>query len=73
MNRVQKGMAKPIGTFLKCFFATVLTQWLIELQDGHNLFTLDWDMCRKLITAGFIANLPVIINHLNPAYRNYGR
>jgi len=68
-----KLLSTPFGTFLKAFAATVLTQYLIELQQGHQLFTMDKVMIGKLITAGLISNLPVIINWLNPHYSGYGK
>ena len=61
-----KLLSTAFGTFLKAFTATVLTQYLIELQQGHQLFTMDKVMVAKLITAGLVSNLPVIINWLNP-------
>lgn len=73
MTKVQKGLAGPFGTFVKAFVATLLTQYLIELQDGRELFTWDVMMLQKLCTAGLVSNLPVIINWLNPAYKNYGK
>lgn len=68
-----KLLSTAFGTFLKAFTATVLTQYLIELQEGHQLFTMDLPMTQKLLTAGIVANLPVIINWLNPQYKGYGR
>jgi hypothetical protein len=62
----------PLGTFLKAFLATVLTQYLIELQQGTELFSWDMPMLQKLLTAGVVANLPSIINYLNPYYKGYG-
>ena len=67
-----KLLSTPFGTFLKAFAATVLTQYLITLQEGHQLFTMDRAMIEKLLTAGIVSNLPVIINWLNPHYQGYG-
>jgi len=67
-----KLLSTAFGTFLKAFTATVLTQYLIELQQGHQLFTMDKVMVAKLLTAGLVSNLPVIINWLNPTYKGYG-
>ena len=66
-------LTTPFGTFLKGFAATVLTQYLIELQNGGQLFTMDIVMIQKLLTAAIVANLPVIINWLNPKYEGYGK
>lgn len=66
-------VVKPGVTFMKYFMASILTQLLIELQEGHDLFTWDQQMVNKLLTAGIVSNLPVIINWLNPTYKHYGR
>ena len=66
-------LSTPFGTFIKSFIATILTQYLIELQQGTNLFSCDIMMIQKLFTAGLVANLPVIINWLNPSYQGYGK
>lgn len=73
MKTVNKIMASPFGSFLKGLMAIILTQYLIELQQGHELFSMDKVMLKKLLTAALVANLPVIINWLNPAYKNYGK
>lgn len=73
VKKINIAFAKPLGSFLKAFMATVLTLWLVELQQGHQLFDGTWAMAKKLLTGGIIANLPVIINWLNPQYKNYGR
>ena len=73
MDKINITFAKPLGSFLKAFLATILTLWLVELQQGHQLFDGTWTMAKKLLTGGVIANLPVIINWLNPKYTNYGR
>ena len=67
-----KLLSTPFGTFIKAFVGTILTQYLIELQQGHQLFTMDKAMLAKLLTAGLVSNLPVIINWLNPHYQGYG-
>jgi hypothetical protein len=70
---VSKAMAKPIGTFLKAFLSTILTLWLVKIQEGHELFSGDMAMVKTLLTGGIVANLPVIINWLNPQYKGYGK
>ena len=73
MKKLSKIMATPFGSFIKSFVATILTMWLVELQQGHELFTYDMVFIKKIITAAVVANLPVIINWLNPSYKNYGK
>ena len=67
-----KILSSPIGTFLKTFVSTVLTLWLIELSNGTTLFSLDYAMIEKLATGGIVSALPVIINWMNPSYKQYG-
>lgn len=69
---MKKLFAKPVGTFLKAFISTILTLYLVELQQGHQLFSMDEVMLQKLLTGALVANLPVIINWLNPHYEGYG-
>lgn len=71
-NKFTKSLTTPLASFIKVFLATVLTQYLIELQEGHQLFSWDLPMIQKLLTAGVVANLPVVINFLNPSYSHYG-
>lgn len=72
-NKLSKFMTTPLGGLLKHFVFIVLTQYLIELESGHNLFTLDNAMVNKLLTAGIVSCLPVILNWINPNYKNYGK
>lgn len=73
MKNLNKTLTTPFGSFVKVFVATILTQYLIELQNGHDLFSWDIPMIKKLLTAGVISNLPVIVNYLNPQYQHYGK
>lgn len=72
-NKVNQFLTTPTGGFVKVFLACILTQYFIELQQGHDLFSLDLAMVKKLLTAALISNLPVIINWLNPSYTQYGK
>lgn len=65
-------LTTPAGTFIKGFVSIILSLWLVELTNGHDLFSFDIAMVKKLLTAGIVANLPVIINWLNPQYLAYG-
>jgi hypothetical protein len=69
---MEKLFSSPLGSFLKAFIATTLTLYLVELQQGHQLFSMDGIMLQKLLTGALVANLPVIINWLNPRYEGYG-
>lgn len=72
-TKFTRWMTSPLASFLKVFVASMLTQYLIELQDGHQLFSWDLAMIQKITTAGVVANLPVVINFLNPSYQHYGK
>jgi len=61
------------ASWLKVFASAVLGAYLIELQNGINLFSWDLNMVEKLLTAGVVSTLPIIINWLNPADDRYGK
>lgn len=65
----RKIMAGPFGTFLKVFLSTVLTLW-VAMDD---LWCMDITSIKALASAGVIAGMPVILNYLNPEYKNYGK
>jgi len=64
----RKLMASPIGTFLKVFLSTVLTMWIAM----DNIFAVDVTALRAIISAGVVSAMPVVLNYLNPEYKNYG-
>lgn len=49
--------------------STVLTLW-IAMDD---LWCMDIESIKALATAGVVAGMPVILNYLNPEYKNYGK
>jgi len=61
------------ASWLKVFASAVLGAYLIELQNGINLFSWDLAMVEKLLTAGVVSTLPIIINWLNPSDTRYGK
>jgi len=66
-------LSSPLGTFIKSFLSIVLAMWVAELSNGHDLFSFDIVMAKKLIVAGIIPNIHVLINWLNPQYTQYGK
>ena len=68
-----KLLSTPFGTFIKGFLSIVLAMWVAELTNGHDLFSMDVAMIKKLIVAGLVPNVHVLINWLNPEYKGYGR
>ena len=69
---IMKFLNTIYGSWVKVFLSAVLTMYLAELTQGHDLFSLDILMVKKLITAGVVALLPVILNFLNPNDPRYG-
>ena len=61
------------ASWLKVFISSVFGAYLIMLQEGTNLFSWDLAMVEKLLTAGVVSTLPIIINWLNPADERYGK
>jgi hypothetical protein len=61
-------MASPIGTFIKTFLSTLLSLAIV----AGDLFTIDAHGLKTMVSAATVSALPVIINWLNPQYKNYG-
>lgn len=70
--KLNKILTTPIGTFLKGFTSIVLAMWVSELTQGHDLFSMDIAMIKKLMVAGIVPNIHVLINWINPEYKQYG-
>ena len=61
------------ASWLKVFASAVLGAYLIELQNGVNLFSWNLEMVESLLTVGVVSMIPIIINWLNPADDRYGK
>jgi len=61
------------ASWLKVFASAVLGAYLIELQNGRQLFDWTFDMVESLLTVGVVSMIPIIINWLNPADERYGK
>ena len=61
------------ASWLKVFASAVLGAYLIELQNGRQLFNWTFDMVESLLTVGVVSMIPIIINWLNPADERYGK
>jgi hypothetical protein len=68
-----KNLNTIYASWLKVFIAAVLGAYLVELQNGTNLFSWSLDMVESLLTVGVASLLPIIINYLNPSDTRYGR
>jgi hypothetical protein len=62
-----------IGSYVKVFLTTVVAVYMAELSSGHDMFTFDIPMAKKLISAGVVSVLPIIHNALNPSDTRYGK
>ena len=69
---MNKFFSTAIGSYCKIFISGVLTLYMAEMSNGVDLFSFDWSMGKKLISAGVISVLPVIYNSLNPHDLRYG-
>lgn len=61
------------ASWLKVFASAVLGAYLVELQNGRQLFNWTFDMVESLLTVGVVSMIPIIINWLNPADDRYGK
>ena len=61
------------ASWLKVFASAVLGAYLIELQNGRQLFNWTFDMVESLLTVGVVSMIPIIINWLNLADDRYGK
>lgn len=67
---MQNFLTTPVGSYLKTLLAVVLTLVLTQLASGLNFWQLDWGVVGN---GALVSFLPVIINALNPKYKQYGR
>lgn len=71
--KFKKFLNTAYGSYFKVFLSAVLTIYLADLTEGHDLFSMDIHMGKKLMTAGTVAVLPVILNALNSEDKRYGK
>jgi len=67
-----KGLNTIYASWLKVFISAVLGAYLVELQNGTQLFDWSIDMVESLLAVGVASTLPIIINYLNPTDHRYG-
>ena len=68
-----KNLNTIFASWLKVFVSAILGAYLIELQNGVNLFSWNLEMIESLLTVGVVSVIPIIINWLNPSDTRYGR
>ena len=67
---ISKFFTTPLGSFVKHFLTAFLTVLIAENQKGIVCF--DSQCLKSALIAATFAILPVILNWLNPNYKNYG-
>lgn len=72
MKKIQAFFSTALGSWVKTFLTTILALWLAELSAGHDIFSFDMVLVKKLLTAAVISTLPVLLNILNPTDPRYG-
>lgn len=58
------------GSYLKVFVTVMLTTYLAM---GKDVFDLDAESIKMLISAAFTSSIPILINALNPNDPRYGK
>ncbi len=61
-----------LGSYVKIFLSAVIAVYMAELSVGHDLFSMDIVMLKKLASAGVASVLPVLYNAMNPNDTRYG-
>jgi hypothetical protein len=69
---MNKFFSTALGSYVKVFLTAVIAVYMAELSTGHDMFTFDFTMAKKLISAGVVSVLPVIHNAMNPNDTRYG-
>lgn len=67
---ISKIMASPFGSFLKAFVVALLSLLAARHKDGTLCF--DANCIKDLLLASTFAIIPVVINWINPEYKQYG-
>ena len=66
-----KTFTGPLGTFLKGFITAVLTTLVYEYQT-NGVICNTIECIKPILWSGVFATLPVVLNWLNPHYKQYG-
>ena len=67
---ISKFFASPVGTFIKAFVVALLSLLAARQKDGTLCF--DANCIKDILFSSVFAIIPVIINWINPEYKNYG-
>lgn len=64
-----KNWKKVLSSYVRVFLTGILTLWINNKMD---IFSINMDMAKSLVSAGVSALVLVIFNSLNPKYDRYG-
>ena len=67
---ISKFFASPVGTFVKAFVVALLSLLAARQKDGTLCF--DANCIKDILISSTFAIIPVVINWINPEYKNYG-
>ena len=66
-------LATPLGSFVKGFSSILLAMYVSEIVTAGTIFMpVTKDLISKLVIAGVVPNIQILINWINPEYKNYG-
>lgn len=66
-------MTTPLGSFVKGFFSIVLAMYFKDVIAAKSIFIpITKDLINELVIAGLIPNIQILLNWINPEYKNYG-
>lgn len=63
-------MATPLGSFIKAFVVAILT--IIGSRQADGTLCFDATCIKDILIASTFAIIPVVINWINPQYKQYG-
>lgn len=73
IKKHHKFLASPLGSYVRHFAGIILALWFVEISEGRDMWSTDIAMLKRVVSGAVISVLPVIINWLNPANKNYGK
>lgn len=68
---MKKMLATPFGSFLKAFIVAFMTIMMSNYAENKSVCG-DWICWKNILIAAAFSVIPVIINYLNPSYKQYG-
>ncbi len=67
-------LASPLGSFVKGFLSILIAMYVSEIVSAGSIFIpMNKDLISKLVIAGVVPNIQILINWINPEYKNYGQ